>query len=451
MRPPKSAVEDPQGALFQTELAHLVDERHPLVRLAGEIDWAAFDEAFGVAYADSNVGRPPAPTRLLVALHYLKYTFDLSDENVILRWLENPYWQFFSGEKFFQHEPPIDSSSMTRWRNRVGEAGAEELLRETIQAGLRLNLIKASQLARVNVDTTVMEKNVRHPTDARLLDRAREKLVKQARAEGIRLRQSYVRVGKQTLLMQSRYAHAKQFKRARKATRRLKTFLGRVIRDVQRKAINPSPELRNLLALSERLHSQKRSDKGKLYSLHEPNVDCISKGKAHKRYEFGCKVALATTSKGGWLVAAKAHPGNPYDGHTLTSTLEQITDLVGREPQHAFVDMGYRGHGYEGPVTVNVDKRRRGRTPKSTWRWMKRRSAIEPTIGHLKAHKRLDKSRLKGELGDRLNVVFAAAAMNLHKIMKALAGTPALLARFLAWLLDRLEHRPATLGRAGAR
>jgi len=201
---------------------------------------------------------------------------------------------------------------MTRWRNRVGEAGAEELLRETIQAGLRLNLIKASQLARVNVDTTVMEKNVRHPTDARLLDRAREKLVKQARAEGVQLRQSYVRALKQTLLLQSRYAHAvEQFKRARKATRRLKTFLGRVIRDVQRKASNPSPELQNLLALSERLHAQKRSDKGKLYSLHEPNVDCISKGKAHKRYEFGCKVALATTSKGGWLLAAKAHPGYP--------------------------------------------------------------------------------------------------------------------------------------------
>ncbi len=178
MKPPKSAVEDPQGALFQTELAHLVDAAHPLVRLAGEIDWASFETVFGVAYADSKVGRPPVPTRLLVALHYLKYTFDLSDEGVLAQWVENPYWQYFSGEKFFQHEPPIDSSSMSRWRTRVGDAGAEELLRESIQAGLRLNLIKAGQVGRVNVDTTVMEKNVRHPTDARLLDRAREKLVK---------------------------------------------------------------------------------------------------------------------------------------------------------------------------------------------------------------------------------------------------------------------------------
>ncbi len=236
------------------------------------------------------------------------------------------------------------------------------------------------RLARVNVDTTVMEKNVRHPTDARPRDRAREKLEKQARSEGIRLRQSYLRVGKQTLSMQSRYAHAQQFKRARKATRRLKTVLGRVIHDVQRKASNPSPELQNLLVHAQRLHAQKRTDKGKLYSLHEPSLDCISKGKAQKLMRVRLQSSpLATTGKGGWLLAAKAHPGNPYDGHTLTSTLQQITDLVGRAPDHAFVDMGYRVHGYEGPTTVNVDKRRRGKTPKNTRRWMERRAATEPT------------------------------------------------------------------------
>ena len=365
--------------------------------------------------------------------------------------MENPYWQYFSGEKFFRHEPPIDPSSMSRWRTRVGDAGAEELLRESIQAGLRLSLIKTSQVARVNVDTTVMEKNVRHPTDARLLDRAREKLVKQAQAEGVRLRQSYVRVGKQALLQQSRYAHAKQFKRARRETRRLRTLLGRVIRDVQRKAVDPSPELKELLALSSRLHQQRRLDKRKLYSLHEPAVDCISKGKAHKRYEFGCKVALAVTSQGGWVLAAKALPGNPYDGHTLKATLEQASSLTGKELERVSVDMGYRGHDYEGPIIVNVDKRRRGRTPRSVWRWMKRRSAIEPTIGHLKEHKRLNRNRLKGALGDRINALLAAAALNLHKIMRALAASPAPLARFLDWLLDALELRRLSPTPAGAR
>lgn len=448
MKPRKSASEDPQGALFKTELRYLVDERHPLVRLAGEVDWEQFDESFGLAYSDA--GRPGIPTRLMVALHYLKYTFDLSDELVVQGWVENPYWQYFSGEKFFQHELPIDPSSMTRWRQRVGEAGAEELLRETIQAGLRLKLIKPTQLARVNVDTTVQEKNVRFPTDARLLDRARERLVKLAQAEGIRLRQSYARVGKRELLMQSRYAHAKQFKRARKATRKLKTILGRVIRDVERKMVNPSPELRDLLLVSKRIVEQERTSKNKVYSVHEPLVECISKGKAHKRYEFGCKVSLAATSKGGWLLAAKAHHGNPYDGHTLSETLEQLRELVGAEPEHVFVDRGYQGHGYEGAVQVHVDKQRRGRISRSTWKWMKRRSAIEPTIGHLKSSRRLDKNRLKGALGDQLNVILSAAGMNFHKIMKAVANMPGSLALFFAWLVGLLRRRPAATAISGA-
>lgn len=228
MKPRKSAVTEPQGGLFKTELRFLVDERHALVKLAGEVDWAQLEAAFGVTFHE-RLGRPAIPTRLMVALHYLKYAFDLSDGDVIAAWVENPYWQFFSGMKFFEHEPPIDPSSMTRWRKRVGERGAEQLLKETIQAGLRMQVIKPTQLSRVNVDTTVMEKRVRFPTDARLLDRARERLVKQAQAEGIELRQSYARVGKRELLMQSRYAHAKQFKRAAKATRKLRTFLGRVI------------------------------------------------------------------------------------------------------------------------------------------------------------------------------------------------------------------------------
>ncbi|HZJ08475.1 MAG TPA: IS5 family transposase, partial [Trueperaceae bacterium] len=242
MKPRRSGTEDPQGELFKSELRYLVDERHPLVKLAAEVDWEQFEKTFGLTY-DEKVGRPGIPTRLMVALHYLKYSFDVSDELVVQGWVENPYWQFFSGEKFFQHELPIDPSSMTRWRRRVGEAGAEELLRETIQAGLRLKLIKPTQLQRVNVDTTVQEKNIRFPTDARLLDRARERLVKLAQVEGIELRQSYVRVGKRALKQQSRYAHAQQFKRAGKSTRKLKTILGRVIRDVERKASDPSQEL----------------------------------------------------------------------------------------------------------------------------------------------------------------------------------------------------------------
>jgi transposase, IS5 family len=312
----------------------------------------------------------------MVSLHYLKYTHDLSDEAVLAGWVENPYWQYLSGMEYFSHEMPIDPSSMSRWRSRVGEAGAGELLKETIEAGLRLKIIKPSELRRVNVDTTVQEKHIRFPTDPRLYDRMRQRLVAAAQREGLKLRHSYVRVGKRLLAQQSRYAHAKQWRRARGCTRKLRTILGRVIRDIERKALEPGEDLRGLLALARRLYRQKRHDKGKLYSVHAPEVECISKGKAHKRYEFGSKVALAVSSKGGWVLAAQALEGNPYDGHTLQSTMDRIVATNGTEPEHVYCDMGYRGHDYEGECKVHVGCRKRGSIAKrSLWHWMRRRAA----------------------------------------------------------------------------
>ena len=325
----------------------------------------------------------------MVALHYFKYTFDLRDEDVLLGWVENPYWQYFSGMKYFEHKLPIQPSSMIRWRNKIGDAGAEELLKQTIEAGLQLKAVKATQLKRVNIDTTVQEKDIRFPTDARLYDRARDRLVKGAKKNGISLRQNYNRLSRQLLLKQSRYAHARQMKRARSCTRKMRTYLGRVIRDIERNYTLPDDNMKSLLETAKRIINQQRADSNKVYSVHEPLVDCISKGKAHKRYEFGSKVSIATTSRGGWFVGALAFHGNPYDGHTLPIALEQVSNLV-KLPEHVFVDRGYRGHGYEGPVKVHVDKVRRGRTAKSLWRWMKRRAAVEPSIGHLKQEHRMD-------------------------------------------------------------
>lgn len=415
--------------MFRVELSQLVDPDHGLVKLAHVVDWDRLDEVFGSTYDPEN-GRPGLSTRLMVSLHYLKFMHDLSDEAVLGAWVENPYWQYLSGMKWFEHDPPLDSSSMTRWRKRIGQAGAEELLKETLEAGLRIKAIKPSQLRRVNVDTTVMEKNIRFPTDARLYDRAREKLVKAAGQRGIELRQNYNRKSKELLFQQSRYAHARQMKRARKCVKKLQTILGRVIRDIERKAPTIDPELGSLLEVSRRIFQQQRHDKNKVYSVHAPEVECISKGKAHKRYEFGCKVSLAATSRGSWFVGAMAIHGNPYDGHTLTDALDQV-ERIGRSPDHAFLDMGYRGHGYEGPVQVHVDKRRRGRTPKSLWRWMKRRAAVEPAIGHLKSDHRMDCNRLKGEEGDGFNAIMSAAGMNFWKLLKWAADY---LYRFFTWL-----------------
>jgi len=415
MKPKEPTNKNQQGDLFRVELSRIIDGRHGLVRLSNAVDWDRLNDVFGSTYCPDN-GRPGVSTRLMVSLHYLKYTHNLSDEDIVSAWVENPYWQYLSGMKFFEHEPPIDPSSMSRWRSRIGEAGAEELLKETIAAGLKLKAVKLHQLKRVNVDTTVQEKEIRFPTDARLYDRARQRLVAAAKERSISLRQNYNRKSKHLLAQQSRYAHARQMKRAKRCTRQLKTYLGRVIRDIDRQYPKPDLQLQTLLEIGTRIFHQQKQDTNKVYSVHEPSVECISKGKAHKRYEFGCKVSVAATSKGGWFVGAKAIHGNPYDGHTLKDALQQV-ERIAQRPEFAFVDMGYRGHGYAGDVEVHVDKRRRGTTAKSLWHWMKRRAAVEPGIGHLKREHRMDRNRLKGTLGDRLNAVLSAAGMNFSKLL----------------------------------
>ena len=433
MKPKKPPIQDRQGHLYRPELVQICDPTHPLVKLTETVDWDRLDDLFGETFC-TEIGRPGISTRLMVSLHYLKFAHDLSDDDVVAGWVENPYWQYLSGMKWFEHELPIHPTSMTKWRNRIGEAGAEELLKETIEAGLRLKAVKPYQLKRINIDTTVQEKDIRFPTDARLYDRARQRLVIAAKERGIPIRQNYNRLSKKLLLKQSRHAHAKQMKRARRCTSKLRTYMGRVIRDIDRNCPTPDHELKSLLEVGTHLYYQKRNGKNKVYSVHEPHVECISKGKAHKRYEFGCKVSVAATSRGGWFVGAKAIHGNPYDGHTLSETIQQVK-RVAKRPEHVFVDRGYRGHDYTGSIAVHVDKQRRGRTAQSLWRWMKRRAAIEPGIGHLKQEHRMDRNRLKGPEGDRINAILSAAGMNFSKLLRCAAD-------FLRRLFQDLDFSP---------
>ena len=413
---PKEIKHEKQRELFRVELSFLVSMSHPLVKLTGVIDWAQFEQLIESTYHE-KLGQPGLNTRLLVSLHYLKYEHNLSDEEVLEEWVENPYWQYFSGMQYFEHRMPIDSSSMTRWRKRLGESGAELLLKQTIESALRMKVLKSSHVEHINVDTTVQSKDIRYPTDARLYDRARERLVKEARRNGLKVKQSYQRVGKRLLMMSSRYAHARKAKLGRGCVRKLKTNLGRVIRELERQKIPDC--MREILAKGKQVYRQQRTDKNKVYSVHEPEVECISKGKAGKKYEFGQKTSVATTSKKGWVLGALCAPGNPYDGHTLKAQMEQIHRLYSKklEPKRAHVDMGYRGHDYEGAVEVIVDKRRRGKTSKRLWKWMKRRAAIEPTIGHLKSDHRLERNKLRGLIGDKVNALLSAAAMNFRKLL----------------------------------
>lgn len=417
---PSNNNSDNRIELFRERLDNMLNRRHELYQLAGMIDWSSFEQEFGTLYADKK-GRPGISIRLLVGLSYLSHAFNLSDQAVVEKWVENPYWQYFCGEKYFQHTLPIDPSSLSRWRKRIGEKGCEKILAETIQVGLASGAVKESSFERVTVDTTVQPKAIRFPTDGRLLDRCRQRLVKLAHTFNIPLRQSYARLGPRTLKKGSSYAHARQFKRAKKATKKLKTYLGRVYRDVLRKILHDPDlhaEFHEELELVERLLIQERTDKNKLYSLHAPEVECISKGKAHRKYEFGVKVSVATTNRDNFVIGMQALPGNPYDGHTLQDALDQVGRLTGLRPQRCYVDRGYRGHGVT-DAAVFISGQRRNVTP-TIRRELRRRSAVEPVIGHMKEDGRLNRNRLKGTIGDTINALLCGAGHNIRIILRRL-------------------------------
>ena len=394
----------------------LVSHEHPLYQLAEAIDWTRFETELGPLYAEA-VGRPGLPTRLMVGLHYLKYLFDESDESVVEKWVENPYWQLFCGRTYFEHELPCHPTSLVRWRRRLGAAGVEKLLTETLSTAKREGALGEREIKRVNVDTTVQEKAVAFPTDARLYHKARRSLVRLAGSAGIALRQTYVRLGQQALARQGRYAQARQMKRARRETRRLRQYLGRVIRDIRRKCPHPAPALKLLLERSERIFRQQRHDTRKLYSVHAPEVECIAKGKAHKPYEFGCKVAIVTTSKSNWVVGIDAVHENPYDGSTLSPALKQIERTTEVRPEAAFVDRGFKGaaHHPEGVAVYVSGRKRLTRTLKAL---LRRRSAIEPVIGHLKGEHKLERNHLLGREGDRINALLTGCGFNLRKLWR---------------------------------
>ncbi len=415
MKPQKNK-ENPQLELFKIELNRIVNLKHPLSKLREQINWKAFEEKFEKQFSDE--GRPAIATQLMVSLHYLKYTHDLSDEETVALWVENPYWQYFSGRQYFEYKMPIDSSSMTRWRKRIGKEGAEELLKQTITTAVKQKYLKRTQCQKVLVDTTVQTKAIRFPTDARLYDRMREKLVKSAKKEDIELRQSYVHVGKKTLRQQQNYGHARQMKRAKKATRKLKTYLGRVIRDIERKVKNPSQKLKEELVIANKLMEQKRNSKNKIYSIHEPHVECIAKGKVHQRYEFGSKVGFVVSGKGNWILGAQAFKGNPYDGHTLKKSLDQALRLTPMKIEQAICDLGYRGHGIK-DTKIDIVPRRKKKASQAVQNWWRRRNAIEPIIGHSKSDHRLNRNQLIGEQGDQLNAIFSACGFNIKKLLRA--------------------------------
>src|SRR5580692_7188158 len=426
---PKERRESGENDLFRARLDQIVDVGHPLVKLGKAIDWRFLEDRFGAAYSD-RAGHPPLPTRLMAGLAILKSVHDLSDEGLCARWIENPYFQLFCGEEFFRHKTPFDRSSLTRWRQRMGEEKLVALIQESLATAARTGAAKPSDFSRVIVDTTVQSKAVAFPTDARLMHRARERLVRLAKKTGVSLRQSYERVGKHALIAHQRYAHAKQFKRANRALKTIRTYLGRVTRDIVRK-IGGDAELESVFAhplmLGRRVREQRQHQRGqKVYSLHAPEVECMGKGKAHRPYEFGVKMSLATTlhrSKGGQFIAdAKALPGNPYDGHTLATVIPEIEAQIGATLSRIVADRGYRGHnappGHKFKVYISGQRRRVTETIK---RELRRRSAVEPVIGHAKSEHRMGRNYLARTHGDAANAILAAAGYDFRRLLEWLA------------------------------
>ena len=448
---------------FRARLDSMIDLRHPLVVLAGKLPWPAIEAALAVKFAHearppksetvdglfgaesvefgggvSRAGRPRLGIRLMAGLLYLKNSFNVSDEELVQRWAENVYWQHLCGMEYFEPRLPCDATQIGRFRRAIGEEGLELLLKATIETAVQTKAIKPQELERVIVDSTVQEKAIAHPTDSRLLDIARRKVVAAAKRLGLKLKQTFEHEGAQLRRRAGGYAHAKQFRRLKKVLKRQRTVLGIVLRQIRRKLAErlqpgehntqaPNPlaltAMNTWLERAERIRTQQPKSKNKLYALHAPEVECISKGKARKPYEFGVKVGVAVAHKSGLMVGARSFPGNPYDGHTLNEQLEQVRNLcqdIGVQPKIAVVDLGYRGVDADNPGVQIIHRGKFKSLTAVQRRWLKRRQAVEPAIGHAKADHRMDRCWLQGAEGDALHALSCALGYNIRWLMRAL-------------------------------
>ncbi|MGB4774597.1 MAG: IS5 family transposase [Daejeonella sp.] len=395
-------------------LGSTLNQRHPFFILADHINWNTFEVSFSSLYCQDN-GRPAKPIRLMVGLLIIKHLRNLSDESVVEQWQENMYYQYFCGMDQIQSGAPCESSELVHFRKRIGEDGISLILKESI----RING-KDGDDPHVSVDTTVQEKNITYPTDAKLHKKIIKSCWKIIDDENLNKRQSYKRVVKKLSVAQRFRSHPQNRSKAIKADKKIKTIAGRLVRELERN-LGPDTKYGPKLSLFKTILSQKRDTKNKIYSIHEPEVQCISKGKEHKKYEFGNKVSLVITQNTGVILGAKGFR-NEYDGHTLEPALSQAIALTGKAPQTATVDRGYKGKVQIGETKIQIPKVFNNKTQspysqKKLKRAFKRRAAIEPIIGHLKTDHRLGRNFYKGIFGDNINIMLAAAAFNFKRMM----------------------------------
>jgi len=424
MKPRK--IEDKfQPELLKIQLIHLLDMNHSLVQLADKFNWNKIDELCSTKFCKDN-GRTALPSRMVVGLLLLKQMNDLSDEEVCAKFIENPYFQYFCGNTYFEHKIGLTSESLTNWRKRLGNEIFQQILVETIVLGLAEEVISPKELSEVISDTTAQEKNITYPTDGKLLCKALEQVVELGLSCGVKFRQTYKRTAPRLRNNAARLSHARKPAQAKRETKRLRTLLGRVIRESERqleslKNVPPSQlqQFKDKVAIAKQVFEQKRDSKNKIYSMHEPEVSCIAKGKAHKKYEFGSKVGIVSTIENSFILAVDSFSGNPYDGKTLGSLLIQAELNTGKKIVTVVLDKGYRGCKKAHPEIKVMLSGDRNLSP-SEKKKLKQRSKIEPTIGLMKSKCRLNLNRLKGSVGDKLNATLAAIAYNLRMILRVI-------------------------------
>jgi IS5 family transposase len=410
-------IKNPQLNVFRVPLVSIINMEHELVLLAQRIDWEKVDKEFSIYYPE--LGRPAVPIRKMVGSMLLKQMNNLGDETFVARWIENPYWQYFCGETYFQYDEPYDPSDFVHFRKRIGEEGAQKILK------LSISLFDSKDVheKEILIDTTVQEKNITFPTDSKLHKKIIEGCIKISEKENIKLRQRYTRIVKQLMIDQRFREHPKRQKKANAAARKLKTIAGRLVRDVERKL----DDIDRLNCYDEQLWlyllvlGQRIDDKNKLYSFHAPEVKCISKGKEHKKYEFGNKSSFAITKKSGIVVGAMAFEENIYDGHAIEPQLAQVEDLLGQLPEIALVDRGCKGRKNILGVNIKIPGSGKGKTAyqkRKERERFRRRASIEPIIGHIKQDHRMLRNYLKGVEGDMINTLLAGAAFNMMKMLR---------------------------------
>lgn len=410
----------PQLDIFKTPLLHFIKEDHKLVQLSSKIDWDNLESQMEEFYCVDN-GRPSIPIRTIAGILILKRMFNESDESVLERWVENPYWQYFCGEVNFQYDLPFDRTELIKFRKRIGEKGAEQILKTSIHLFPK----KEIQEKEVLIDTTVQEKNITYPTDVKSQKKIIEKCRNIAKKEKVKLRQVYKRELKQLMIDQRFHNHPKRKKKALAAARRIKVIAAKIYRDLDRKLdLQQKEKYSELFNIFNQLLSQSKKGKDKIYSIHQPHVKCIAKGKEAKKFEFGNKSSFVKTKKSGVIVGAMAFTENIYDGDTLDPQLNQTAELTGKRPKYGIVDRGYRGRKMINGVKIIIPKKLLSTATRYQIQKIRKqfraRAGIEPVIGHLKQDHRMSRNFLLDEDGDKVNTILAAAGYNFRKMLQRL-------------------------------